>query len=386
MITIHMTTYKRFANGLLPAAVDSVLSQSFKDFEFIICDDASYDGTAAYLHETARRDARVKVIRNPRNVNSVSISLGRCMKAASPARPYLTWMFDDCVLRPDALKIIYEAMRNDPKLDFLFGVTLVHLQDGGVLPVGDKAADYIKKHITESSILVPNAGILFKTSVFDRIGWYDSNIILRRSTDWDLFRRIITADVPFAVIPDVLSDEYGDTQPDSLRNTFATSFHIMAKFGRVRDSHRPDLSLDACLSDPVDSIPEGNWTEEELELMRFMFLEYFLSVADTSKAFFWARTLYPVLPNKPFFLENLLRLAASEDGSSSRMAAGAFGGVVFALSRARLLAMPPEKYLAIKEYLPFDPAVEDSEAPPAHKVPGTLERVGAFMRRLTGRS
>ena len=58
MITIHMTTHRRLASGLLQRAVESVLSQDFTDFEFVVCDDASVDGTAAYLHRVAAADRR----------------------------------------------------------------------------------------------------------------------------------------------------------------------------------------------------------------------------------------------------------------------------------------------------------------------------------------
>ena len=120
MITVHMTTFRRLQSGLLPRAVSDVLAQTYEDFEFIICDDASSDGTSDYLASVAATDSRVRVIRNPKNVNSVAISLGRCFKQADPARPYLTWMFDDCTLERDAFALLVDHM-NATKADFVFG-------------------------------------------------------------------------------------------------------------------------------------------------------------------------------------------------------------------------------------------------------------------------
>lgn len=57
-------------NGLpyLPATVESVLAQTFKDFEFVIVDNASDDGTAAFLQQVAAHDTRIRLIRNETNL------------------------------------------------------------------------------------------------------------------------------------------------------------------------------------------------------------------------------------------------------------------------------------------------------------------------------
>jgi glycosyltransferase involved in cell wall biosynthesis len=52
----------------LREAVDSILGQTLGDFEFIIVDDASSDGTPAILADYARRDARIRLLRNETNL------------------------------------------------------------------------------------------------------------------------------------------------------------------------------------------------------------------------------------------------------------------------------------------------------------------------------
>jgi glycosyltransferase involved in cell wall biosynthesis len=330
VISIHMTTYARYGTGLLQAAVDSVLSQSFRDFEFIITDDASTDGSADYLRSLAASDPRVRVLRNPRNVNSVSISLGRCYAQADPERPYVSWMFDDCVLVPGALAKLAERIRQHPS-DVLFGVTDVRLNDGSVFKVGDKPVSGIRRDIEMSSVLVPNAGILVNRQVFDRVGWYDPSIVLRRSCDWDLFRRMFGGGVSIDTMSDVLVEEYGELQPDSLRNSFTTSFQIMRRFVSHRDATGLTLGVHNCLTMPPDLIPPGNWTEREITLMQYMFLEYFMAVSDLPRALRWARRLESRL-SKPSLMLNNLRIQSETRGrEDSLLAAGAYCGVLLGL-------------------------------------------------------
>lgn len=62
-------------------SVESVLSQSFDDFEFIICDDGSRDNTWEILSEYAKRDQRIKLIQNEKNLG-LAASLNRCIELA----------------------------------------------------------------------------------------------------------------------------------------------------------------------------------------------------------------------------------------------------------------------------------------------------------------
>ena len=63
LLSVVMSTYNRLQ--MLPEAVESVLTQSFGDFEFIIIDDNSTDGTFDYLHSL--RDDRIKLFKNHEN-------------------------------------------------------------------------------------------------------------------------------------------------------------------------------------------------------------------------------------------------------------------------------------------------------------------------------
>ncbi|MGW1168003.1 bifunctional glycosyltransferase/CDP-glycerol:glycerophosphate glycerophosphotransferase [Streptomyces sp. NPDC002550] len=93
--------------GFLRECLDSVLLQSFGDFELIAVDDRSPDGCGAILDEYAERDPRVKVLHLPENVG-----LGRARNAGMPhaTGDYLFFLDSDDTLTPGALRAIADRL------------------------------------------------------------------------------------------------------------------------------------------------------------------------------------------------------------------------------------------------------------------------------------
>jgi len=75
-ITVLMTVYDTSV-GMLRQAVDSILSQTFADFEFLIVDDGSRDQLVrSFLVERAKRDARIRVAWEPHRGLTTSLNRG----------------------------------------------------------------------------------------------------------------------------------------------------------------------------------------------------------------------------------------------------------------------------------------------------------------------
>jgi len=97
----------------LKAALDSILTQTFIDFELIISDNASTDKTSQICREYAARDSRVRYYRNeinlgaPRNYNrTVKLSQGK----------YFKWIAADDVHAPEYLEKCVEVLNNDSSI------------------------------------------------------------------------------------------------------------------------------------------------------------------------------------------------------------------------------------------------------------------------------
>lgn len=74
-VSVIMSVYN--GEKYLSQSIESILRQTFKDFEFIIVDDASTDNSHMIMQEYARADNRVKVIRNPSNLGlAQSLNMG----------------------------------------------------------------------------------------------------------------------------------------------------------------------------------------------------------------------------------------------------------------------------------------------------------------------
>jgi glycosyltransferase involved in cell wall biosynthesis len=94
----------------LREAIDSILSQTFRDFELILCDNASTDATGAVCREYARRDTRVRSRRNESNLGAAR-NFNLCVDLATGE--YFKWAAHDDMLAPEYLARCVEALDRD---------------------------------------------------------------------------------------------------------------------------------------------------------------------------------------------------------------------------------------------------------------------------------
>jgi glycosyltransferase involved in cell wall biosynthesis len=325
MLTIHMTTSRQLSTGLLPRAIDSVLRQEYGDFELIVCDDATEDGTAEYLAAVVARDRRVRIVRNLRSVKNIAISFGRCMQASDSGRRWVSWIFDDCVMLPGTLSR-FDAVEKPWSGGMVYGVTELVMSPGEVRRFWQEEPSQLRHALEKCPALLPSCGIFVDRSVFTEVGWYDPSIALRYSRNWDLFRRIVTADTALVNLPDVVVQKYDSTHTDSTSIAAAT-LELALEFVRTREVAGLRLSLNNALSMPIDWIPPGEWSQETLGLMWYMFLEHFISVSDMHRAYRWARMLEPLIPGQSLLRQSVLRSAETARGDLRAMAAGVYSGL-----------------------------------------------------------
>lgn len=110
-VSIGLPVYngERYLRG----AIDSILAQTFRDFELILCDNASTDGTAAICRDYTARDSRVRYRRNERNVGACR-NFNLCVELASGE--YFKWAAYDDAHAPEYLARCVEVLDRDPSV------------------------------------------------------------------------------------------------------------------------------------------------------------------------------------------------------------------------------------------------------------------------------
>lgn len=111
-VTICIPTYNRAT--LLPYAVNSVLNQTYTDFELIICDDGSKDDTPTVVSQW--NDPRIRYIRHPQNIGR-----SKNMRSGFDAArgDYFIKFDDDDALTPEFLEKTVSVLEAEPTVDFV---------------------------------------------------------------------------------------------------------------------------------------------------------------------------------------------------------------------------------------------------------------------------
>ena len=151
-VSLGMPVYN--GENFLAATLDSLLAQTYGDFELILCDNASTDGTAAIGRAYAARDRRVRYLRNERNIGAsanynLSFDLARGR--------YFKWAAHDDLCAPAFLERCVEALERDPE------VVLAYTQARAI----DSAGDTVKVYPGKRHFGDPQARVRFYEFVLD---------------------------------------------------------------------------------------------------------------------------------------------------------------------------------------------------------------------------
>lgn len=185
-ISIIMGIYKMInKKDIVKLSIDSILNQTYRDFEFIICDDGSNDGTYEMVQDLIKNDKRVILIKNNEN-KGLAYSLNHCLSIAKGK--YIVRMDADDISMSNRLEKQIKFL--DEHLEYaIVGCNLLLINDKGIWGKRILAEKPTKKSFLFTSPFCHPA-IVMRKEVLDKVNNYKVEKITRRAEDYDLFMRI----------------------------------------------------------------------------------------------------------------------------------------------------------------------------------------------------
>ncbi|MDO5124604.1 MAG: glycosyltransferase family 2 protein [Eubacteriales bacterium] len=194
LVSIVLPVYN--GEEFLRESLDSIIDQTYKNWELLILDDCSTDNTPVIANEYATKDDRIKYIRNEKNLKLP----GNLNKGFSLAKgEYLTWTSDDNKYRPIAIeKMLGELKRNSS--DLVYASYQVIDESGNNIKVisADKKG---QEHILGSNVV--GACFMYTRRAYEYTGDYNVDLFLVE--DFDYWQRMMSKYEP-VVIDEVLYD------------------------------------------------------------------------------------------------------------------------------------------------------------------------------------
>ncbi|MBA4321165.1 MAG: glycosyl transferase, partial [Flavobacterium sp.] len=169
-ISVLMPAYN--AEKYIAEAIESILNQTFKDFEFIIVDDCSTDKTWEIIQEYTKKDERIVALKNEKNLG---IAGNRNKLIGMAKGKYIVWQDADDISFPERLNHQHCFMEENREVG-ICGGWLEFFDDSGKTSVRKYKTDdaNIRKTIFRFSP-VAQPGAIIRKKVIDEVGQYDLN-------------------------------------------------------------------------------------------------------------------------------------------------------------------------------------------------------------------
>ena len=184
MVDVSVLMATRNGERYVRNAINSILNQTFTNFELVICNDHSSDSTQQILEEFANADSRIKVIRNTGRgglMRSLNLGLNVCQGK------FIARMDDDDVSHNDRLQVEVEFLNSHPDIN-LVGTNVDVYDKDGVYGHIKKVAYPSSTDIWRGNVFV-HPTVMFRKSMVDVIGGYDEQKSVLRIEDYDYWCR-----------------------------------------------------------------------------------------------------------------------------------------------------------------------------------------------------
>lgn len=186
-ISVIMSVYNLGDEGILGQSIESILNQTFRDFELIICDDGSTDMTWEILKKIAQKDKRIMLIHNKNN-RKAGFARNCCLKKA--VGQYIAVADGDDIYPVNRLEVERNYLEQHREYGFVGSRGVFFCRE-----VGDDGENYWfceKPQPKDFLFSLPfaHASCMFRREVLEKIGGYCQEKNCYRVEDYDMFLRL----------------------------------------------------------------------------------------------------------------------------------------------------------------------------------------------------
>ncbi len=183
LVSVIMGVYNSESREKLVSSIQSILKQTYKNIEFVICDDGS---TKSFISEAleneASKDKRIKLIRNDKN-HGLAFSLNNCIKHSRGQ--FIARQDDDDLSALDRIEKEVDFLLANERFGFV-GTNMWLYDETGVYGKRD-GKQYPDKNGLLFGVTYFHPTLLFRREVLASVGNYSIDKIIRRTEDYDLY-------------------------------------------------------------------------------------------------------------------------------------------------------------------------------------------------------
>lgn len=197
LVSVVMPIYN--AERYLTQAIDSILSQTLENFELILINDASTDKTLQIINKFKKKDKRIRIINNKKNLQMAE-SLNLAIDQADS--DIIARMDQDDISLPNRLKVQYAFMQSHPNVAIVGNDVLIINENGKV--ISKRTYPTVSNHLKETMFrysAFAHPTVMFRKHAFQKVKGYDPK--KHPCEDIDLWFRL-GRESQFASIPSFL--------------------------------------------------------------------------------------------------------------------------------------------------------------------------------------
>ena len=258
MVSVVMPVYNREA--YVKEALDSILNQSFQDFEVVVVDDGSTDRTPQILAEYAEKDSRIRVITHEKNKG---VGGARNTAQANAKGKYLAIMDSDDVMVPQRLERQVRAMEENPDVDAMTG-RLVNLADPFEQAWAERPFEY-HLSVRDDGLLVcfffancfGNVGSIVRRSFIVKHGIkYDETVKVAEDYDYWIQMTVNNARMGYLSDVAVRVRHHGNRSMSSYQNIIDGTYTVKRRYFDMFDVKNIEVKWGYSLKEKCDILSQ----------------------------------------------------------------------------------------------------------------------------------